>query len=95
MRVGLSRVVNRVHRKETRTLVEKSGIPVVAIISADDLERFAQFEREREERFAVIDRMRAPSDVPPEEIEREAERSLAEARARLRQQVAEPDVGSA
>jgi hypothetical protein len=81
MRVGLSRVVNRVHRKETRALVEKSGIPVVAIISTDDLERFAQFEREREERFAVIDRMRAPSEVPPEEIEREAERSLAEARA--------------
>lgn len=42
--------------------------------------------REREERFAVIDRMRvAFADVPPEEIEREAERSVAEARKRLRQ----------
>jgi hypothetical protein len=46
--VGLSRVVNRVHRKETRVLAEKSGIPVVAIISADDLTRFAQLECEWE-----------------------------------------------
>lgn len=80
----LSSLVTRVYRKEHRVLVEKSGIPVAAIISADDLARFEQLEREREERFAVIDRMReAFKDVPPEEIEREAERSVAEARKRL------------
>ena len=71
----LSSLVNQVYRKETRVLVEKSGIPVAAIISADDLKRFAQLEQEREERFAVIDRMReAFADVSPEEIAREAER---------------------
>ena len=64
VRVGLSRVVNRVHRKETRVLVEKSGIPVADIISADDLARFAQLEREREKRFAVIDCMRAAFRCP-------------------------------
>jgi prevent-host-death family protein len=89
-----SSVVNQVYRRETRVLVEKSGIPVAAIISADDLQRFAQLEREREERFAVIDRMReAFKDVPPEEIEREAERSVAEARSRRR--AAEPVARSA
>ena len=67
----LSSLVNKVYRKESRVLVEKSGIPVAAIISVDDLTRFVQLEREREERFAVIDRMReAFKDVPPEEIER-------------------------
>src|SRR4051794_16931237 len=77
----LSSVVNRVYRKETRVLVEKSGIPVAAIISADDLKRFAQFEQEREQRFQAIDRMReAFKDVPPEEIEREADRAVAELR---------------
>lgn len=81
----LSRLVNKVYRKESRVLVEKSGIPVAAIISAEDFARLVQLEREREERFAVIDRMReAFKDVPPEEIEQEAERSVAEARERLR-----------
>jgi prevent-host-death family protein len=92
----LSSLVNQVYRKETRVLVEKSGIPVAAIISADDLKRFAQLERERDERFAVIDRMReAYKDVPPEEIEREAKRSVAEARERRRKQMAEPAARSA
>src|SRR4051812_44669365 len=78
----LSSLVNKVYRKETRVLVEKSGIPVAAIISADDLERFAQFEREREERFAVIDRVReAFKDVPAAEIEAETDRIIARNRA--------------
>jgi prevent-host-death family protein len=80
----LSSVVNKVYRKETRILVEKSGIPVAAIISADDLKRFAQLEREREERFSVMDRMReAFKDVPPEEIEQEADRAVAELRGKV------------
>lgn len=87
----LSRLLNAVYRRDTRILVEKAGIPVAAIISADDLRRLVQFEQEREERFAVIDRMReAFKDVSPEEIEREAERSVAEMRERRRKQVAEP-----
>lgn len=87
---ALSSVVTQVYREETRVLVEKSGIPVAAIISAADLERFARLEREREERFAVIDRMReAFRDVPAEEIEREADRTVAAARERLRQRSAD------
>ena len=78
----LSRLVYEVYRKKTRVLVEKSGIPVAAIIAADDLERFAQLEREREERFAVIDRVRdAFKDVPAEEIEAETDRIIARNRA--------------
>jgi nicotinamidase-related amidase len=42
-------------------------------------------DRERDERFAVIDRMReAFKDVSPEEIEREADRSVAAAREHRR-----------
>jgi prevent-host-death family protein len=82
----LSSLVNKVYRKETRVLVEKSGIPVAAIISADDLRRFAQLEREREEHFAVIDRMReAFKDVPAEEIEAETDRIIARNRAAHRE----------
>ena len=69
---------------------------MAALVSADDLTRFAQLERERDERFAVIDRMReAFKDVSPEEIEREAERSVAAARERRRQRAAAPAARSA
>jgi prevent-host-death family protein len=86
----LSSLVNKVYRKETRVLVEKSGIPVAAIISADDLTRFSQLEREQEERFAVIDRVReAFKDVPAEEIEAETDRIIARNRATHRAAVDE------
>ena len=79
----LSSVVNKVYRNETRVLVEKSGVPVAALVSPEDLKRLSQWDRERDERFAVIDRMRAAfADVPPEEIEREADRSVTAARER-------------
>lgn len=53
--------------------------------SADDPKRHARFQEEREERFAMIDRMLAAfTDVPSEEIEREAEWSAADARERRR-----------
>lgn len=79
----LSNLVNEVYRKETRVLVEKSGIPVAAIISAEDLERFALLEQE--ERFRVIDRVReAFKDVPAEEIEQETDRIIARNRAAAR-----------
>ena len=81
-------VINRVARKEARVVVEKSGIPVAGIVSADDVKRLDQLdqlEREREATFAIVDELRAAlKGVPPEEIEREAERALNEVRAEMR-----------
>jgi prevent-host-death family protein len=82
VRGQLNSLVNRVYRHEARVIVEKSGIPVAGIVSADDLARLDRLDQERAERFAVIDEMRAAfQGVPAEEIEREADRSLAEVRA--------------
>ena len=79
-RQNFASILNRVFRRETRVVVEKSGIPVAAIISAEDLKRLDQLdqlERERAERFAVIDEVRkAFAGVPDEEIERETDRIL-------------------
>ena len=84
-RQNFSDVVNRVYRGEERVLIERSGIPVAAIISPRDFERFQEFERRRHADFAVIKEMRAAfADVPQEEIEREAAKAVAEARADLR-----------
>jgi prevent-host-death family protein len=85
VRGQLNTLVNRVYRKETRVVVEKSGIPVAGIVSAEDLRRLDELdrnEREREADFAVLDELReAFAGVPVEELERETDRITAEIRA--------------
>jgi prevent-host-death family protein len=84
----LSRVVNSVARGEARIVVEKSGLPVAAIISTEEYRRF---KRHEEERAAVRARMYdalgrfsdAFEDVPDAELERELAKAQAEVRAEL------------
>lgn len=65
-RQNFSQLLNDVYRAKTRVVVEKSGIPVAAIISARDLERFNRWEAQRGRDFAVIDEAReAFKDDPP------------------------------
>jgi prevent-host-death family protein len=78
----LNSLVNRVYRRETRILVEKAGIPVAGIVSVQDLQRLEQFDRERAERFKILDEFgEAFKDVPAEQLEREIARAIAEVRA--------------
>ena len=80
-----SKLLNQVFRKEVRVLVEKSGIPVAAIVSAEDFKRLKQLEQQREEDFKALDATReAFKDVPPEEIEREVTRAIRAIRAENR-----------
>src|SRR5262245_55103002 len=51
-RQQFSDVLNRVYRHEARVVVERSGIPVAAIVSAEDLARLRQYDEERAARFA-------------------------------------------
>ena len=71
-----SQVLNKVFRKETRVIVEKSGIPVAAIVSAQDLERLQQLEEQRQTNFAAMETIGAAfQDVSDEELEREVVRA--------------------
>lgn len=71
----------QVTRRETRVVVEANGEPIAALIPVDDLARFTRFEEERRHAYAVVEEMReAFRDVPPEEVEREAARAIAEIR---------------
>lgn len=84
-RQHFSELVNKVFRGEARVIVEKSGIPVAAIISADDLDELTRLEREREEDFKALDATRgAFKDVSEDELAREVTRAIREARARYR-----------
>jgi prevent-host-death family protein len=85
-----SDLLNQISRKETRVIVEQSGVPVAAVISTDDLARLDHYDRERAARFKVLDDIGAAfHDTTPEEIEREVSRALAEVRAETRQERSE------
>jgi prevent-host-death family protein len=85
VRSQLNTLVNRVYRNETRVLVEKSGIPVAALVSIEDLELLSGIAAKDREAWEILEAMRRPfRDVPPEEIEREALRAADEAKASLR-----------
>lgn len=80
-RSTFSALVNDVYRSNDRIIVEKSGIPVAAVVSMRDLERLERQETERAERFKVFEEMReAFADVNPEELEREAAKAIEEVR---------------
>ena len=85
VRAQWSQLLNKVFRNKTRVVVEKSGIPVAAVISAEDLQRFTQMEEQREKRFKALDKMReAFKNVPSEEIDREVKRAISQVRAENR-----------
>lgn len=84
VRSELNTLVNRVYRRETRVVVEKSGIPVAAIVSTDDLERLNALDEQDRQARAVLQSMRDPfKDVDQDEIEREANRAVSEVRAEI------------
>ncbi len=85
VRQNWSQVLNQVARKQTRVLVEKSGIPVAALVSAEDLERLNHLEEQRERGFAAMDRISAAfAEVPVEELEAEVTKAIATVRAASR-----------
>lgn len=80
-----SQLLNKVFRSQTRIVVEKSGIPVAAVISVEELERFTQLEEQRKERFEALDRMREVfRNIPAEKLEQEIGKALAKVRKERR-----------
>jgi prevent-host-death family protein len=76
-----SKILNKVFREDARIVVEKSGIPVAAIISSKDLKRLDQLEKERSERFRILDEVKAAFiDIPEAEIENETDQALTHVR---------------
>ena len=85
VRANWATILNKVYKGETQVVVEKSGIPVAAVVSAKDFEEFRRLQKRRAERFAILNRLReAFKDVPPAELEREVDKAVAQARAKLR-----------
>ena len=85
-RAHLSEIFNQVAKEETRILVEKNGVPVGAIISARDLQRFEAIEAEAHARAyaAFVAFGEAFKDVPDDEFEREVDNAISKVRAEMR-----------
>ncbi len=85
VRQRFAHVVNEVSRSNTRVIIERSGVPVAAIVTPDDLTRLDRLDDQDRRAWDVLEAMRAPfRGVPAEEIEREAEKAVAQVRARRR-----------
>jgi prevent-host-death family protein len=77
--------LDRVRRREARIVVEKSGIPVGAIVSMDDLARLRQVDRDRVRLLELMDEIATGFEgIPETEIEAEVERAIAEVEANRR-----------
>lgn len=85
VRSNWSQLLNQVFRGETEVIVEKSGIPVAAIVSAQDYQKLQQIKQARERDFAVINKMRAAfKGIPDDVIEKEVNKAVAEVRKERR-----------
>ena len=81
-RTQLGEIMKEVQGGRVRVLVEKSGVPMVGIISAEEFRRVIV---EREARFEVVDRIRRrlPS-VTDTEVQRDVRAALKQVRRRRR-----------
>ena len=81
-RTQFGQIMKDVQGGRVRVLVEKSGVPMVAIISADE---FRKGIAEREARFEVVDRIRRRAPlVPDREVEQDVRAALKHVRRRRR-----------
>ena len=84
-RQNFSSLLNEVFRGEKRVIVEKSGVPVAAIVSPTDFNRLGRYERRRRDRFKLLEEFsQAFRDVPDAEVEREVAQAVQEARREQR-----------
>jgi prevent-host-death family protein len=72
-RQTFSQLLDDVRRAERPVIIEKSGVPVAAVVPLSMLERERRWSEKRAERVALLERLRRPFAAEPRErIEREA-----------------------
>lgn len=81
-RTQLGHLMREIQQGRLRVLVEKAGVPMVGIISAEEFQRVIA---ERETRFQVVDRIRRRLPAVSEaEVERDVRAAVKEVRRRRR-----------
>jgi len=81
-RQRFSRILDDVREAGEPVIIEKSGVPVAALVPLTVLDRDRRWAAERAERMALLERMRRPfRDVPTEEIETKVRKAIASVRS--------------
>jgi hypothetical protein len=77
-RVHFGEIMQKSFKNGDRFVVEKSGIPMVVILNADD---YSKLVGEREERFRVLDKIRAKLPrFSAEEVESDVSKAITQVR---------------
>jgi prevent-host-death family protein len=80
-RQQLAELVTRAYRDGTRTMIERSGIPVAAIVSAGDVQRLLADDERRTEALAAFTRISERfADVADDELDRQVDLAVQEVR---------------
>lgn len=80
-RQNLSRLLTDVRQSERPVIIERSGVPLAAMVPLSMLERDRRWNEERSDRLALLERLRRPfREIPANEIEREAAEAVNAAR---------------
>jgi prevent-host-death family protein len=88
-RSTFSSIVNEVYRDHNRVVIEKSGIPVAAIVSVTDLERLDRLDVQRAADNEILNRFASHfANFSTEELEAEVAKAIAEVRAEYAPEVA-------
>lgn len=81
-RTQFGQIMKQVQGGQVRVLVEKSGVPMVGIISAQEFQRLIA---ERDARFDVVDRIRRRLPPTPDgEVQRDLQEAVKQVRRRRR-----------
>lgn len=76
-RVHFGEIIKKSFKKGDRFIVEKSGIPMVVILNANEYAQYARMMEEREERFKVLDRVKNKiPNIPPREAEKDINEAI-------------------
>lgn len=81
VRSNWSELINKVFQGDTEVVVEKSGIPVAAIVSTQDYQKLQQLKERQQKDLALVASMRESfNDQTFEQIEKGVDESIRAAR---------------
>jgi predicted ABC-type ATPase len=73
-RTHFGEIMKRAFKNSERFIVEKSGIPMVTILNANE---YMQLIQEREERFKILDRIKTKlPDISSEEVKKDVSKAV-------------------
>ncbi|MGH7203490.1 MAG: type II toxin-antitoxin system Phd/YefM family antitoxin [Candidatus Levyibacteriota bacterium] len=86
VRSNWSQLLNKVFRGNTEIIVEKSGIPIAALVSTQDYQKLQKIKQKQEKDFALIKEIKAAfKSQTQDQISEGVQKSITAARTEMKQ----------